>query len=821
MKKRSLINSVLGLLLVTMMTSELTGCMINRSKEIEYIPIADGDRYQNAMEIDGQWANSAYMPEGSEYGIGDPFVMRYNGKYYLYPSTADGRGGIKVYESTDLVNWTYMGFAVSEDEPTSVGAYAPEVIYYNGYFYMCQSRAGKGHYIYRSESPISGFTLVSTSDLPDDDLNKGNLGMGIDGSFYVSDDGRLYIMHTSTTGGLKFNEITDASNITGETIGSTKNLGDANLRGWIEGPGTIRRGNYTYLTYTGNHVISNGYRIAYSYANNLNGLSEFTQPYDNVTIIDTDPTHRGLGHSSNFYGPDLDSIYTAYHSLVGSGPSRRYNLDRYLTNGGVMTANGVTNTSVLSPVRPICEAYNGDELASDGGIFALGITDSYFTAEYNLIPSEGQRLYFSHGTKGYYSITLEGNKIILKKNINGSDEVISEKSVSIPVGRLSTVRVESGDGVAYVYINGMRIITFDNELGAGLIGYAKREGVEYTAFTNDVFGTSDFETLKNFPTKFPATSYLKGENRGFSIKDANVVKGGLRVGEKQSLVHVEEDDCYAVRLEKKDWVKYGIDISESSTYSVSARVTTASAGAKIRITIGDQSIEYSFPERLESEGETLKVYLGDIALSKGASAMKVEVISGSAEFITFESHKNADAPDRVSIDDFAIERGDVVIENGILTVKGVENHSVALWGNEGVCDFTATIRFTCALNNSSNLGIMIRAEDYSYYPSQPTQSWRGYYLKIGQHILSLSRFDYGEEMLGAVRVDDAFSDSAGEHTLTITAVSNKIEICLDGKYTVSVRDDCAFLSGKLGIFATSGEIKITDFKYEKINTKED
>ena len=816
MKKRSLIMSVLGLLLVAIMIGELTSCTFKRPKEIPYVPIADGNRYQNAMDISGQWSNSAWMPEGSTYGIGDPFVMRYNGKYYLYPSTADGRGGIKVYESTDLVNWTYMGFAVAEDEPTSVGAYAPEVIYYNGYFYMCQSRAGKGHYIYRSESPTQGFVLVSTSGLPDEDLNKGNLGMGIDGSFYVSDDGKLYIMHTSTPSGLKFNEITDVNNITPETIGLTKNLGDANLRGWIEGPGIIRRGNYTYLTYTGNHVISNGYRIAYSYANNINGLLGFTQPYDNVTIIDTDPSHRGLGHSSNFYGPDLDSIYTAYHSLVGSGPSRRYNLDRYFTNGGVMTANGVTNTLVLAPVRPDCEIYQGKELNEEGRIFTLGSTGNYFTAEYNFIPSENQILYFSYGENGFYSILVEDNKIVLKKEINGSSEIIAEKSVTIPEGRLSTIRLESGDGVAYVYINGMRVSTFENELGAGAIGYAKREGVEYTAFTNDVFGTSDFETLKNFPTKFPATSYLKGENRGFSIIDAEVVPGGLRVGEKQSLVHIEEDDCYAVRLEKQDWIKYGLDISESSTYSISARITTASAGAKIRITIGDESFECTLPKKLESEGETLKVHLGDIALSKGATAMKVEIISGSAEFITFEAYKNANAPDRVSLEDFSAERGDVLIENGVLTVKGLENHSVALWGNEGVCNFTSTIKFTCKLDNSSNLGIMIRAEDYSYYPSQPTQSWRGYYLQIGQHLLSISRFDYGDEMLGAVRVEDTFFDSSKEHTLTITAKSNKIEIVLDGKYTLSVTDDCAFLSGLFGVFATSGEINLIDFTYKII-----
>ena len=118
--------------------------------------------------------------------------MRYNGKYYLYPSTSDPCDGIKVFESEDLIHWTYKGLAVAETEATSHGAYAPEVIYYNGWFYMCQSRGGKGHYIYRSESPTEGFKLFSKSDNGDPgDIDYGNLGMGIDGSFYVSDEGKL------------------------------------------------------------------------------------------------------------------------------------------------------------------------------------------------------------------------------------------------------------------------------------------------------------------------------------------------------------------------------------------------------------------------------------------------------------------------------------------------------------------------------------------------------------------------------------------------------------------------------------------------------
>ena len=48
------------------------------------------------------------------YGFGDPFVMRYNGVYYLYVSTKDGSVGIKCWSSTDLVNWKSEGFCTSD-----------------------------------------------------------------------------------------------------------------------------------------------------------------------------------------------------------------------------------------------------------------------------------------------------------------------------------------------------------------------------------------------------------------------------------------------------------------------------------------------------------------------------------------------------------------------------------------------------------------------------------------------------------------------------------------------------------------------------------
>lgn len=775
-----------------------TSCAEKRAEEIAYIP-PEVERYENHIEIDGQWGANGSTGENGQYGIGDPFVMRYNGKYYLYPSTSDPCDGIKVFESDDLIHWKDKGFAVAESEKTTHGAYAPEVIYYNGYFYLCQSRAGKGHYIYRSESPTEGFELISsTNGIGKDDIDYGNLGMGIDGSFYVSDDGKLYLLHTSTPSGLKFNEITDPENITVGTIGKTGNLNESNLSGWIEGPGVFRRGNFSYLTFTGNHVLSKGYRVGYSYAENLMTLSSFIQPTDNVTIIDTDEGHYGLGHSSNTVGPDLDSLYTAYHNLVGRGPARRYNVDRYFASGSVLTANGVTHRPVAMPKAADFSGY-AEELEQIGGIYQIGESEGYFTAEFNFVPTSGQALVF-----GDSRIFFENGVMRL---VSGN-KTMGEAQFSLPDGKLACVRVENGNGEGYVYVNGMRKITYEAQKTTGSVGYIKKEGVGFTALSNDVFGTSDFEAFKNFPTKFPATSYLKGENRGFSIKNAKQKSGGVRVGEKESTVRV--GDAYAVMLFQGDWVKYAADIPHDGNYSIAAEFSKASAGAQIKVTIDGKSCTETIPI---TEEDTFRVYLGDIQVEKGVRAMKVEVVSGTAQVVLFEVNESTEE-DSVSLNGYKVLNGNTVeTENG-LTVSGP--NGVIVFNNTNTVDFEAEITFSCTAAIDTNFGFMLRSSHYSYYNFQPVQSWRGYYLQLGMSLISLKRYDYGEAGTLAVERAGKVNLANGEsHTAVIRAKGHRLSIELDHTVKLSAEDSCAFFAGKLGVFVGSGEITIHTIKYTK------
>ena len=54
-----------------------------------------GEDYQNPMTIPGQYP--PIRGASYDYGIGDPFVMRFNGLYYLYASSCEDR--VRVYTS--------------------------------------------------------------------------------------------------------------------------------------------------------------------------------------------------------------------------------------------------------------------------------------------------------------------------------------------------------------------------------------------------------------------------------------------------------------------------------------------------------------------------------------------------------------------------------------------------------------------------------------------------------------------------------------------------------------------------------------------------
>ena len=133
-----------------------------------------------------------------DINIRDPFVLPYNGKYYLYGTRGStawySATGLDVYVSEDLENWSepLECFNVTKDLWADKEVWAPEVHVYNGKFYMFVSlrsdTRNRGTQILKSESPLGPFLPFT------DDAITPKEWSCLDGTFHVDQKGNPYIV---------------------------------------------------------------------------------------------------------------------------------------------------------------------------------------------------------------------------------------------------------------------------------------------------------------------------------------------------------------------------------------------------------------------------------------------------------------------------------------------------------------------------------------------------------------------------------------------------------------------------------------------------
>lgn len=128
----------------------------------------------------------------NEINIRDPFILPYEGKYYMYGTRAKNtwasntqKNGFDVYVSTDLINWSEP-VSIFEGSDAFWGKYnfwAPEVHYYKGKFYLFAS--------FKSDTVHRG-TAILISDTPDGVFTEHSNG-AITPSNWECLDGTLYL----------------------------------------------------------------------------------------------------------------------------------------------------------------------------------------------------------------------------------------------------------------------------------------------------------------------------------------------------------------------------------------------------------------------------------------------------------------------------------------------------------------------------------------------------------------------------------------------------------------------------------------------------
>ena len=132
----------------------------------------------------------------NEINIRDPFVLKHEGQYYMYGSRVKesypgapwgAQTGFDVYKSKDLENWgePKSVFEIPESFWATKDAWAPEVHFYNGRFYMLASFGAENNrratQALVSDSPEGPFQVFGEPLTPPD-------WMCLDGTLYVEDD---------------------------------------------------------------------------------------------------------------------------------------------------------------------------------------------------------------------------------------------------------------------------------------------------------------------------------------------------------------------------------------------------------------------------------------------------------------------------------------------------------------------------------------------------------------------------------------------------------------------------------------------------------
>ena len=731
---------------------------------------ASAEEYQNPMTVEGQYPPITGATD--DYGIGDPFVMRWNGMYYMYPSTCEDR--VRVYTSRDLINWTYEGYCTKGRDVYF--AYAPEVIYWRGSFYMITSPSGHGHYILKSDSPLGPFELIT-----------GNFGHSIDGSFFKHDDGQLMMLFPDNW--IIKSAMLDEQTMLPSRLASTTG---ATLKHWTEGPGLFRRGDWYYLTFTGNHVCSTGYQV--SFASRKGGpRGSFAQREDATLLINSvfGDDFKGLGHSSNVVGPDLDSMYIAYHSLVSlGGPARLYNLDRLFTNNGLLYTSGPSNSPMPVPEMPDVWGDAGGELhgftEQAEGSFADIPATSTFTQEWNFTLHGGvAKLLIAQ--KDGHDVTTAVDQTSITLLANGKELASAKLPELGPADCLHTLRVEVTPEIAYFYVDDMRVLTMKQPgITASRIGAIASNDVAYgfMACTAEALGSSDNTALKLLPGGFSARHALNAAE--LTLKD---------FGTQNEL---------AALLGKAN---YNVRIAEAGEYCFDLMVKKADQGKQISIALDGQEIWAGTVPAFTGRDkhftfttDSVQLPAGDHTLTVAAEDVLVNRISAFAytpvEPMTFDFTKKAQREHFITYGNF-MQRpsyGDLRIASG---KKGF-----ALFGKEGYTDYALDVTFEIPRNGSGSCGILLRATDVSYYDAQVDDSYFGYSVVLSDKGVTLRRSRYGQVGSSSFEAVKAWA-TAETGSLHIEVRGSRVDIFLPGEQNplLTLDDSKPLTHGMWGFFS--------------------
>lgn len=187
----------------------------------------------------------------------DPCIFRDDHQYYLVVSTFEWLPGVRIYSSTNLVNWHYETSVLNsarmiqlQGNPTGCSIWAPFASYHNGKYYMIYTNVRQTRIPYKD---VDNYIVVA-DDIhgPWSDPIYVN-SSGFDPSIFFDDDGKAYFMNAlwdyrmtthNKSCGIVMQEIDPVSF---DLIGEPKKLFDGTAPAKTEAPQIYKHDGYYYL----------------------------------------------------------------------------------------------------------------------------------------------------------------------------------------------------------------------------------------------------------------------------------------------------------------------------------------------------------------------------------------------------------------------------------------------------------------------------------------------------------------------------------------------------------------------------------------------
>lgn len=773
-----------------------------------------------------------------DYGFGDPFVLRFNGRYYLYPSTRDDQIGVRCWSSRDLTNWRYEGLCCVD--PTSKGAYAPEVFRWNDAFYTITSPAGRGHYVYRAAQPTGPFERVTE-----------NFGLSIDGSAFIDDEPNAetgaadaYFYSAADPAILAYRM--SAPNVVDPKPLATK----LNMRGWTEGPNVFRVDGVYYATYCGNHVFSRGYRI--DAASGPSPLDLSPVP-DVPVLVSAEGAPVGIGHNSVVKGPNLDLYYLAYHTLLGRGkvrgwPVRDARIDRLVLNRDVLTVVGPTRTPQTLPLpdaaawfdadadlarlEPLADANSPDAAPRlENGFLRLGADaavllrdaafDADFTAEFNVALPGGSGkagvLFAYRDAQNFGRVEIDGatNGVRIVFTVDGEETAVEAAPAPafgepVSFASLRSVQVERTNDRYAFYVDDRKLATLENAaLKGGRIGY-------FTSTPDALFGF------------LGATAATEGRS---AARLAEPVPGALSFGYRSTVAGrspVEIKDANGKRqrvaeLRNGDAISLELDVAEAGLYDAALRYSAPEeARATLEIAGSDASQTVEIALAPTQDGAFATALRRRIALPRGKVRLRIAAAPGSTFLLSrLDLTQGAALPEKTDFapvfDAPAYSDGAWEVVDGSLVSRGKNPFGKRLYGDAAWGDYRvdATLEF---LDGRSNGGVVFRVQNPALggpnnSPKLGTNFFRGYFVGFARNAVVLGKHEFDWKPLA--RKEFRFEPNQ-KIDLRIEARGGEIVVFVDGAEALRCVDDAPFVSGRVGVRACDATLKVDRLSVEPL-----